>query len=668
MALANVAALLAKWGQRVLVVDWDLEAPGLEKFFLRWVSGSRKQTPGLIEIIQNCGQTNILSWKDCILRASIPDAETISIISAGKDDDEYSTRLRQLNWDFLFQEKGFGLFLEKLRKEWAQEYDFILIDSRTGVTDIGGICTIHLPDILVTFFTTTEQSLLGVKDVMHRASHGHSDLPVDRCKLIIIPIPARDESHAEYELAAEWRKRFAENLKDFYVEWIPKGETAERVMDYLKIPYFSYWSFGEKLPVLEEDPDNPKKLAFSYQLVARLMLGNLDWEEVRKGTKSTIAETSYQNEIQHQKGEAERLAEVLREAQRDREESRFRQQVAAFLGERWIPALEENKRRAKWRYLYLGFGGFFSLSLFSAFFTQPSVGSNAIVGIIVMGSISLLLLVNWWRGMKAWKVAEWLQKERWSYEGRSGQYADLDQWPSLRLFLENVETVLANSKPIRSLKDKDRDTRVSFPTGKAAQDSAPSGTSGEGGMVVSSPENLDSSIASPEILKSYDVFLSYSGSTIITPWVQETFLPMLLGWLSQLLGREATVFQHNVSISPGELWIPNNQQPINVSHCIMPLFTPAYFQSDKVAGEWDQFIKVHSRKILPIMLQEGTYPEPSYTLQLLNFSEFLIVGEGFKKSPLYVDFQRQVKELAVRIVSIINENKKTGLGDRYATL
>ena len=34
MALANTAALLAKWGRRVLVVDWDLEAPGIEQFFL----------------------------------------------------------------------------------------------------------------------------------------------------------------------------------------------------------------------------------------------------------------------------------------------------------------------------------------------------------------------------------------------------------------------------------------------------------------------------------------------------------------------------------------------------------------------------------------------------------------------------------------------------------
>src|SRR5262249_13442037 len=47
MALANVAALLARWGQRVLVLDWDLEAPGLEKYFERPTSridGSRETT------------------------------------------------------------------------------------------------------------------------------------------------------------------------------------------------------------------------------------------------------------------------------------------------------------------------------------------------------------------------------------------------------------------------------------------------------------------------------------------------------------------------------------------------------------------------------------------------------------------------------------------------
>ncbi len=32
-ALADVAVLLARYGHRVLMVDWDLEAPGLESYF-----------------------------------------------------------------------------------------------------------------------------------------------------------------------------------------------------------------------------------------------------------------------------------------------------------------------------------------------------------------------------------------------------------------------------------------------------------------------------------------------------------------------------------------------------------------------------------------------------------------------------------------------------------
>ena len=33
MALANVAWILASSGLKVLVVDWDLESPGLHKYF-----------------------------------------------------------------------------------------------------------------------------------------------------------------------------------------------------------------------------------------------------------------------------------------------------------------------------------------------------------------------------------------------------------------------------------------------------------------------------------------------------------------------------------------------------------------------------------------------------------------------------------------------------------
>ena len=60
-----------------------------------------------------------------------------------------------------YEEKNGGYIIEELRNEWRSEFDFVLVDSRTGVTDIGGICTIQLPDILVLVFTATWQSLNG---------------------------------------------------------------------------------------------------------------------------------------------------------------------------------------------------------------------------------------------------------------------------------------------------------------------------------------------------------------------------------------------------------------------------------------------------------------------------------------------------------------------------
>ena len=42
MALANAAALLAKWGYSVLMVDWDLEAPGLAR---RGEAGNPRLSP-----------------------------------------------------------------------------------------------------------------------------------------------------------------------------------------------------------------------------------------------------------------------------------------------------------------------------------------------------------------------------------------------------------------------------------------------------------------------------------------------------------------------------------------------------------------------------------------------------------------------------------------------
>ena len=53
MALANVAWILASSGLKVLVVDWDLESPGLHRYFQPFLDPAKiTATPGVIEMIR----------------------------------------------------------------------------------------------------------------------------------------------------------------------------------------------------------------------------------------------------------------------------------------------------------------------------------------------------------------------------------------------------------------------------------------------------------------------------------------------------------------------------------------------------------------------------------------------------------------------------------------
>src|SRR6187549_974776 len=54
MAVANVAWMLALNGNRVLVIDWDLEAPGIHRYFHPFLEDKElRETPGLIDMVEN---------------------------------------------------------------------------------------------------------------------------------------------------------------------------------------------------------------------------------------------------------------------------------------------------------------------------------------------------------------------------------------------------------------------------------------------------------------------------------------------------------------------------------------------------------------------------------------------------------------------------------------
>ena len=243
MALANVAAYLAKLGSKVLILDWDLEAPGVERYFENWPSkllASRKDKPGIVDLITGVAVGQPVSWRDCLLTAKLSDTVLVDIISAGRKVDDYTSRVQNLHWDTLFSEHALGNYLEDLRNEWASVYDFILVDSRTGISDIGGVCTILLPNVLVVVLIPNAQSIEGTVDVIKSVREKQMTLPVERMRLFTIPILGRDERNSEKELSAKWRGEVESALGPYCSDWLRSNVRIKDVLDKLYIPAKPY--------------------------------------------------------------------------------------------------------------------------------------------------------------------------------------------------------------------------------------------------------------------------------------------------------------------------------------------------------------------------------------------------------------------------------------------
>ena len=168
MALANVAEIHCRRGLRVLMVDFDLEAPGLERYFAPPEAETRTSLEdmrahrGVIDLLDSyksmwslagtprapapaqfnldaaVAQVLVEPLERFIVPISGPNARggTLSLIPAGRRDasdlDQYGRRVLALDWDDSFAHQDGELFFEWFRRQAQADCDVVLIDSRTA--------------------------------------------------------------------------------------------------------------------------------------------------------------------------------------------------------------------------------------------------------------------------------------------------------------------------------------------------------------------------------------------------------------------------------------------------------------------------------------------------------------------------------------------------------
>jgi cellulose biosynthesis protein BcsQ len=266
MALANVAWILASNGRRVLAVDWDLEAPGLHRYFYPFlVDKELTSSEGVIDFmidfeyeaitLPEKGATLDKDWykphADILRNAAsldweFPGAGTLDFIPAGQQGDSYSSRVTSFNWQNFYDRLGGGAFLEAMKQRMREEYDYILIDSRTGVSDASGICTVQLPDTLVVCFTMNHQSIEGAAAVATSVYEQRRNVEPS---IQILPVPMRIENGEKDKL--DRRRQYARQQFDPFPTHIPHKSTDYwGAVEVLYIPYYAYEEilapFGDK--------------------------------------------------------------------------------------------------------------------------------------------------------------------------------------------------------------------------------------------------------------------------------------------------------------------------------------------------------------------------------------------------------------------------------------
>jgi formylglycine-generating enzyme required for sulfatase activity len=233
MAMANVAYELASRGLRVLAIDFDLEAPGLERYF-RVPITTVHATPGVIDLIEQykralsgSGEIGPQAEFRQLERYICPIAEfggrgRLELMPAGRrasDDDRraYALAVRTFDWqDFYFNWEG-EAFFEWLRRQLVGSgdgdsglYDLVLADSRTGVTEMGGVCACQLADTVVMLTAANHQNIEGTRELAaDLGSAAVRTLRRKRPPLQIVVVPARVEQRAP-ELLADFIRRFDE--------------------------------------------------------------------------------------------------------------------------------------------------------------------------------------------------------------------------------------------------------------------------------------------------------------------------------------------------------------------------------------------------------------------------------------------------------------------------
>ncbi len=275
--VANLAAYLYYRKQRkILLIDWDIEAPGLDYFF----NFKRDNIEaGIIDLFQDYIKL-IEEKEDKVAIEDLPkikdgyinnilrnrrSGSRIDLVASGKYDDKYLKDINDFDWYQFYESYDGKYYIEHLKEQLnSLDYDYVFIDSRTGLNDYSGICNIQMPDVNVIVVAPSLQNFDGALEVVNSIRNSPYVQSKSQ-KPIVLPVLSRldmtdNESGRWFGL---FRRRFKEHIVDFAKNVgqgldIPNYAEETIVKEYIEntlLAYKSKISYGETLLFSDDTTD-----------------------------------------------------------------------------------------------------------------------------------------------------------------------------------------------------------------------------------------------------------------------------------------------------------------------------------------------------------------------------------------------------------------------------
>ncbi|WP_141348853.1 KGGVGR-motif variant AAA ATPase, partial [Zoogloea ramigera] len=283
---ANVAALLARSG-KTLLWDLDIEAPGLHR--VSDLASAQPNERGLFEWLldwqaHNFDPPNAAACKKLgAMLLPVERRPNLYLLPAHGAEARFARRYQEINWQrFLADDPSLGIQLFRKLIDWFASaagggFRYIVLDSRTGITDIGGLLAAVLPHATVLVGNYGAQNTGGLSEIWRalqpltqKSDADRDPLPPLRLQLVASPISSHDPDLVAGQRGV-WQRDF--------------GIAAETLIE---IPESPRLRLREAILALTDAaPDDP--VVSSYEALTR-RLQEIDAEQRQEASLAAQAE------------------------------------------------------------------------------------------------------------------------------------------------------------------------------------------------------------------------------------------------------------------------------------------------------------------------------------------------------------------------------------------